>query len=99
VMFPIAWGGESRSIESRIEELITGFPVTETKSVGERTEQLAILRRWYYRSSRLGEIFFADERGSWPLRRIVRGIGRVFQGEKAQAQRIFSATDSPAAPS
>jgi len=99
VMFPIALGGESRSIESRIEELITGFPVAQTKSAGERTEQLAILKRWYYRSSRLGEIFFADERGSWPLRRIVRGIGRVFQGEKAQEQRIFSATDHPAAPS
>lgn len=99
VMFPIALGGESRSLESRIEELITGFPVTETRSAGERTEQLAILKRWYYRSSRLGEIFFADERSSWPLRRIVRGIGRVFQGEKAEEQRIFSATEYPAAPS
>jgi excinuclease UvrABC nuclease subunit len=99
VMFNIEFGGEPRSMESRIEELITSFPLTQTKSAAERTEQLAILKRWYYRSTRVGEIFFADEKGSWPLRRIVRGIGRVFKGEKAQEQGIFSATEGRAAPS
>lgn len=99
VMFNIELRGESRSMESRIEELIASFPVTETKAALERIEQLAILKRWYYRSTRMGEIFFADEKGSWPLRRIVRGIGRVFKGEKPQEQRIFSATEYLAAPS
>jgi excinuclease UvrABC nuclease subunit len=99
VMFNIELRGESRSMESRIEELIRSFPVPQIKSPVERTEQLAILKRWYYRSTRMGEIFFADEKGVWPLRRIVRGIGRVFKGEKAEEQRIFSATESPTAPS
>jgi hypothetical protein len=44
-------------------------------------EHLAILKRWYYRSSRTGEIFFADYNGVLPMRRVVRGIGRVFHGE------------------
>src|SRR5215469_891308 len=99
VMFNIELRGGSGSMESRIEELIASFPVTEPKAAVERTEQLAILKRWYYRSSRLGEIFFADGKGAWPLRRMVRGIGRVFKGEKPQEQRIFSATEYLTTPS
>jgi hypothetical protein len=48
-------------------------------------EHLALLKRWYYRSSRVGEIFFADEKGSLPMRRLVRGISRVYRGEKSEA--------------
>jgi len=47
-------------------------------------EHLAILKRWYYRGSRTGEIFFCDAKGELPMRRIVRGISRVFRGEKAE---------------
>jgi len=99
VLLNLELRGESRSLESRIEELVASFPLPQTRSAMERTEELAILKRWYYRSSRIGEIFFADEKGSWPLRRIVRGVGRVFQGEPAQEQKIFSATEHLAGPS
>ncbi len=81
----------SGSMESRIEETIHSFLIPEIKSSLERMEHLAILKRWYYRSSRIGEIFFADEKGMWPLRRIVRGIGRVYHGEKEQGLATFSA--------
>jgi len=47
-------------------------------------EHLAILKRWYYRGSRTGEIFFADGKGELPMRRVVRGISRVFRGEKPE---------------
>jgi hypothetical protein len=47
-------------------------------------EHLALLKRWYYRGSRVGEIFFADEKGILPMRRIVRGIARVYHGEKSE---------------
>ena len=50
----------------------------------ETMEHIAILKRWYYRSSRTGEIFFADDKGDLPMRRIVRGISRVFRGEKPE---------------
>jgi hypothetical protein len=49
-------------------------------------EHLALLKRWYYRGSRMGEVFFADAKGELPMRRIVRGISRVFRGEKAEAE-------------
>ncbi len=54
-----------------------------------------MLKRWYYRSSRTGEIFFADEKGAWPLRQIVRGIGRVYRGEKTQ-EKIADVTPGQA---
>ena len=55
---------------------------TRAASSHDIMEQLAYLRRWYYRSSKTGEIFFADAQGDLPWRRIVRGISRVFRGEK-----------------
>ena len=84
IPFNIELQAESRSMESRVEELIANFPCAEAHSTAERIEHLAMLKRWYYRSTRVGEIFFADEKGSWPLRRIVRGIGRVHKGEKSE---------------
>ena len=62
----------------------------------ELNEHIALLKRWYYRSSRVGEIFFADDKGAWPLRRIVRGIGRVYHGEKEQGPATFPATETVA---
>jgi excinuclease ABC subunit C len=89
----------SRSMESRVEEVIASSPNPESKSPLERMEHLALLKRWYYRSSRIGEIFFADAKRGWPLRKIVRGIGRVYKGEKPQEPVTFSATQSEAPPS
>jgi excinuclease ABC subunit C len=84
LLFSIEPLAESRSMESRIEEAIQSFTASDPASAIEHMEHLAILKRWYYRTHRVGETFFADEKGSWPLRRIVRGIGRVFHGEKSQ---------------
>ena len=82
----------SGSMESRVEESIRNMSAPEINSSLERMEHLAILKRWYYRSHRAGEVFFTDEKGAWPLRRIVRGIGRVYRGEKPQEPATFSAT-------
>ena len=51
----------------------------------EAMEHLAVLKRWFYRGSRMGEIFFADAHGALPMRRVVRGIGRVYKGEAPEA--------------
>ena len=88
-----------RTLESRVQEAVEAFPVPQPASTPERTEQLAILKRWFCRSHRAGEIFFADEKGAWPLRRIVRGIGRVYTGEKSDERFGFSATESEPPPS
>jgi excinuclease UvrABC nuclease subunit len=76
---------KSQSMEARILEVLQGFAPADLKSALETMEHIAILKRWYYRSSRIGEIFFADSKGELPMRRIVRGISRVFRGEEEGA--------------
>lgn len=75
---------KSQSMESRVQLALTGGPNPELKTAIEAMEHLALLKRWYYRGSRIGEIFFADDRAVLPLRRIVRGISRVYRGEKLE---------------
>ena len=99
VLFNVGLKAESRSLESQVDEILANFSRSEAKTVIESVEQLAILKRWYYRTTRNGEIFFADENGSWPLRRIVRGIGRVHAGEKAPEAPTFPAAQGSEEPS
>ncbi|HEV2113716.1 MAG TPA: excinuclease ABC subunit C [Terriglobales bacterium] len=73
-----------RSMESRISEALEGIASPVPQSATELNENLALLKRWYYRSRRAGEIFFAEKTGALPLRRIVRGVGRVLKGERAE---------------
>ncbi|MDR3771707.1 MAG: excinuclease ABC subunit C [Terracidiphilus sp.] len=44
-----------------------------------RQGHLALLKRWYYRPEvrRSGEIFFPDGEGRWPVKAMLRGVGRV----------------------
>lgn len=85
-------GGKPHSMEARIQELLATMPVP-TGSAQETMEQLAILKRWYYRTSKVGEIFFTDERGELPWRRIVRAVSRVYRGEKPAPDLSESAKD------
>ena len=80
---------KSQSMEARVQETLQSFPpekAEKAKSALETMEHLALLKRWYYRGSRTGEIFFANAKGELPMRRIVRGISRVFRGEKPVAE-------------
>jgi excinuclease ABC subunit C len=86
---------KSQSMESRVQEALEGLPAAPAKSALEIMEHLAILKRWYYRGTRIGEIFFADDRGELPMRRIVRGIARVYRGEKPESSGFPPANASP----
>jgi excinuclease ABC subunit C len=77
---------KSQSMEARIDSALDQFPASDIESAIERMEHLAILKRWCYRGTRAGEIFFADAKGDLPMRRLVRGIGRVFKGEAAESE-------------
>jgi excinuclease UvrABC nuclease subunit len=91
-LFSIEQSGEPQSLESRLQPAIAAFSAADNYSTAERMEHLSILKRWYYRSHRVGEIFFTDEKGAWPMRRIVRAIGRVYRGERDAEPSGFSAT-------
>jgi excinuclease ABC subunit C len=75
---------KSQSMESRVSAILDSFPSAKTGTALETMEHLAMLKRWYYRGSRVGEIFLADDKNIFPMRRIVRGIGRVLRGEKRE---------------
>ena len=79
---------KSQSMESRVQQTLDSVPPSKTGSALETMEHLALLKRWYYRGTRTGEIFFADSKGNLPMRRIVRGISRVFRGEKPEAETL-----------
>ena len=87
---PISFGiqsaehAKSQSMESRVQAALDSFPSVQPSRSLETMEHLALLKRWYYRGTRVGEIFFADSKSQLPMRRIVRGISRVFRGEKAE---------------
>jgi len=97
---PIAFGiqsaehAKSQSMESRVQAALDSFPLAKAGAALETMEHLALLKRWYYRGTRIGEIFFADAKGELPMRRIVRGISRVFRGEKPERD----ANQSPETP-
>ncbi len=70
-------------LEARMKDVLV--PLTEsqnTPSATERQGHLALLKRWYYRpeARRTGEIFVPDAEGHWPIKAILRGIGRVAAG-------------------
>jgi len=61
------------------------------------SDHLSLLRRWYYRpeKQRVGEIFLANEDGTWPIRKILRGAARMVIGEPkpmAETQRDAAKT-------
>jgi excinuclease ABC subunit C len=75
---------KSHSMESRIQNVLASLSPAQSTTALETMEHLALLKRWFYRSTRTGEIFFADIKGGLPLRRLVRGTARVYRGEKPE---------------
>jgi len=69
-----------QTLEASVAEALSQIE-THKPERGEIADHLALVKRWYYRSTKKGEIFITHS-GELPLRRIVRGISRVFRGEK-----------------
>ena len=85
-------GGKPLSMESRITQVLDPVESPRLRSALEWMEHLAILKRWYYRTSKLGELFLTDN-GELPMRRVVRGVSRVVRGEKASGDLSETAGD------
>lgn len=75
-------GTHSQSMEARIRAALELLISNGSSSAQRFSQELAILKRWYYRTHKVGEVFFAGVDGELPWRRIVRGVGRVYRGEK-----------------
>jgi hypothetical protein len=87
----VARGQLEQRLQAVLEDLESQARAEKT-SPEQLSEHLSLLARWYYRPAnrRVGEIFFrqeasapdAAEERSFPLSRILRGISRVFCGQK-----------------
>ncbi len=67
-------------LESRLEAALAALSAPTTAlSSSVRQGHLALLKRWYYRpeAKRTGEIFFPDAEDHWPIKAILRGVGRM----------------------
>jgi excinuclease ABC subunit C len=66
-------------LEFRLEAALAALAPATTPSSTIRQGHLALLKRWYYRpeAKRAGEIFFPDSEDHWPVKSILRGVGRV----------------------
>jgi len=68
-------------LEARLDAALCALEErSKAGSATVRQGHLALLKRWYYRpeARRTGEIFFPDAEGRWPVKAILRGVGRVF---------------------
>jgi len=72
----------AQTLDSRIRAGLESLMPAGNSSAQRFSQELAILKRWYYRTHKVGGIFFANDRGELPLRRIARGATRVYRGEK-----------------
>jgi excinuclease ABC subunit C len=77
---------KSQSMESRVLASLATLSREPSKGALETMEHLALLKRWFYRSTREGELFLADMKSGLPLRRLVRGIARVYRNEKPETK-------------
>lgn len=67
-------------LESRLDSVLASLAVCNgAASVAQKQGHLALLKRWYYRPEvrRPGEICFPDADGRWPVKALLRSIGRV----------------------
>jgi excinuclease UvrABC nuclease subunit len=72
----------TKNLESHVRVALQSMVPSGGQRAQRFSEELAILKRWYYRTHKVGEIFFANDRGELPLRRMARGATRVYRGEK-----------------
>jgi excinuclease UvrABC nuclease subunit len=67
-------------LEARMEAALAALAEpNQAPSPTLRQGHLALLKRWYYRpeARRTGEIFFPAAEGRWPIKALLRGVGRV----------------------
>jgi excinuclease ABC subunit C len=97
--------GARTELEMRLEATLGKLTeMSDAPNTTQRQGQMALLKRWYYRPEirRSGEIFFPvaagpektgpDKVDRWPIRAILRGVGRV------AAAAIKQPADRPAEP-
>jgi excinuclease ABC subunit C len=77
---PVAQKIPRTMLEGRMEAVLSELEQDAgVPSATVRQGHLALLKRWYYRPEvkREGEVCFPDEEGRWPIKSLLRSVGRV----------------------
>jgi hypothetical protein len=78
-------------LEARMEVVLAELEKDhEAPSATIRQGHLALLKRWYYRpeAKREGEVCFPDADGHWPIKSMLRAVGRVAAKSLATARSL-----------
>ncbi len=78
--FPVEVEGEG--IDARLRAVIQQLCPVRARSAAQLGEELAILKRWYFRTHKLGEIVFPKPGHDLPTRKVANAVMRVYRGEK-----------------
>jgi excinuclease ABC subunit C len=81
-LFTVEAENESSTLEHRVRETLKEFGAAGARSALQFMEELAILKRWCYRSYKVGEIVLANPDGEMSARKIANAIGRVSKTER-----------------
>jgi excinuclease UvrABC nuclease subunit len=85
---------QSESTEHRVRAALENLLPPGARSAQQFAEELSILKRWYYRSHRVGEIILAGGDGALSARKIANAAGRVYRGEKLECINLADASNS-----
>lgn len=78
--FPIEVEGDS--LEARLRTYLQPMAPVRARSAAQFSEELAMLKRWYYRTHKTGEVVFANRNNELSIRKIANAVMRVHRGEK-----------------
>lgn len=83
---PAVTSAAPASLETRLSDTIDEIHAGDRAkcTAASFAENLALLKRWYYKSSRVGEIFFADAQRKFPMRKVAKGLSRVLVGMRKE---------------
>jgi hypothetical protein len=85
------------TLDARMEAALAALAKrAKSPSPTLRQGYLALVKRWYYRpeARRAGEIFFPDAEGRWPVKAMLRGVGRVAAGSLRHREPQSSCPES-----
>jgi excinuclease ABC subunit C len=87
---PVATKVPRTMLEARMEAVLAELEKDAgPPSATVRQGHLALLKRWYYRPEvkREGEVCFPDDEGRWPIKPLLRSVGRVAAKVMAHSPR------------
>ena len=87
-------------LEARMEAVLAELEMEDGSAPSSTVRQahLALLKRWYYRPEvkREGEICFPEADGEWPVKAMLRGVGRVAAKAMTRLARGQEHNEGPA---